>query len=121
MIAEVALLMVSCVLFIQMGLSEAIQGVLHTKLRIVSCPKCLTMWVCLVFLVWHDYGIIRAVATSFIASYCAQWLALLYDAIALLYNYLYEQVTKTTDTAQEDDSASCATTAHEAAHSDAVS
>lgn len=81
-----------------MGLCGAIETLLHIKTTIVSCPKCLTMWVCLFYLAWHDYGIVLSVATSFIASYCAMWLALIYDSVALLYNYFYEQITQTPDT-----------------------
>lgn len=101
MITEVALITISCVLFIQMGLSEAIQEFLHIKIRIVSCPKCMTWWICLYYLLLHKYGIVESVAASFIASYCAQWVALIYDAVALLYNFLYEQITQNQDTSQD--------------------
>lgn len=97
MITEVALITISCVLFIQMGLSEAIQDFLHIKVGVVSCPKCLTWWICLAALVGSDYGIIESVAASFIASYVATWLALVYDALAILYNYIYEQITQNPD------------------------
>lgn len=93
---EVALITVSCVLFVEMGLSEAIQRALHISLRIVSCPKCLTWWICLAYQVTHDYGIIEAVAASFVCSYCALWLALAYDALANLYNHAYETITRGT-------------------------
>ena len=95
--AEVALITVSCVLFVQMGLSGAVQDALHIDLRIASCPKCLTYWVCLVYLLIHDYGIVVSVATSFIFSYAALWLALMYDALAVLYNRLYEKLPETDD------------------------
>ena len=88
-----ALIMVSCVLFVQMGLSRAIQEALHISLGIVSCPKCLTWWICLTYLVTHDYDVVVSVATSFICSYCALWLALAYDALAMLYNHAYEKIT----------------------------
>ena len=65
---EAALIMVSCVLFIQMGLSDAVQRALHISLRIASCPKCLTWWICLAYLVAHDYGIVVSVAASFAFS-----------------------------------------------------
>ena len=93
---EAALIMVSCVLFVQMGLSEAIQETLHIRIRIASCPKCLTWWICCAYLVLHDYGIVTSVAASFILSYCALWLALIYDALATLYNHAYETITRGT-------------------------
>lgn len=93
---EAALITISCVLFVQMGLSGAIQEVLHINLRIASCPKCLSWWICLAYLLTHDYGIIVSVAASFVCSYCALWLALVYDALATLYNYAYEKITNGT-------------------------
>lgn len=101
MITEVALITISCVLFIQMGLAEAIQEFLRIKVRIVSCPKCLCFWICLMWNALHEYGLVLSVATSFIASYCALWLSLLYDALALLYNHFYEQITQNPDTSED--------------------
>ena len=98
MITEVALITISCVLFVQMGLSEAIQNVLHLKLQIASCPKCLTWWTSLIYSVICGYGLLESVAASFIASYAAYWIALIYDALAVLYNNAYEQITKESDT-----------------------
>ena len=109
MITEAALVTVSCVLFIQLGLSGAIQELVQVKLRIASCPKCLTFWSCLATLLVHGHGLLESVAASFISSYLALWLCLLYDMLALLYNYIYEQITQTNDTREapeEADSAS---------------
>ena len=119
MITEAALITVSCVLFIQMGLSKAIQDFLHIDVGIVSCPKCCTFWICLCHFVLHDYGIIESVAASFIASYAATWLALVYDALAILYNYCYEQITQEPDTAEASERADSPTDLQ--ADSDAVS
>ena len=99
MITEAALILVSCVLFVQAGLSDAIQETLHVRLRIASCPRCLTFWACLAWALLAGRGLLVSVAASFITSYCAMWLCLVYDALALLYNRLYEQITKTQDTA----------------------
>ena len=98
---EAVLIMISCVLFVQMGLSGAITEALHTDLPIVSCPKCLTWWICLMYLVSHEYGIIESVAASFILSYAALWLALLYDCLAVLYNKTYDKLSKTNDTSED--------------------
>lgn len=107
MITEVALITISCVLFVQMGLADAIQEVVHIRLRIVSCQKCLTWWVCLGFMLWHKYGLVLSVATSFLCSYCALWIALLYDSLAKIYNYLYEQITTTQDTSEDAEGPDC--------------
>ena len=79
MIREAALTTLICVLFVQMGLSDAVQQVLHVRSRIASCPKCLTMWVTLACLLLHGYGILESAAASFICAYTALWLAMIYD------------------------------------------
>ena len=98
MILEAALILISCVLFIQMGLSGAIQDFLRIKLRIISCPKCLTFWVTLASLVFQGYGLTESVAASFISAYIALWLSLLYDCMAMLYNKCYGRLSKPKDT-----------------------
>ena len=92
---------ISCVLFVQMGLADAIMETLHVSLRLASCPKCLVFWASLVWLIAHENGLVVSVATSFIASYCALWLSLLYDGLALLYNYIYEEITNHQDTSED--------------------
>ncbi len=101
MIKEVALITISAVLFVQMGLSSAIQATLHFRSKIASCPRCVCFWSVLAFLLLTKNGIVVSVAASFISAYAAQWLALIYDALALLYNSIYESITQTDDTAQD--------------------
>jgi len=91
---------ISCVLFVNMGLSEAIQNLLHLKLRILSCPKCLTMWTCLAIFLLHRYDLVESIAVSFICSYLSLWLTLIYDGLSALYNNMYELFTET-DTAKD--------------------
>lgn len=98
---EAVLIMVSCVLFVQMGLSGAIQKALHISIGIVSCPKCLTLWICLAYLVIRGYGIIISVTAAFILAYCALWLSLLHDALAVLYNRAYDKLSQTDDTSED--------------------
>ena len=113
MIEEAALITISCVLFIKMGLADAVQEILHIGFRIVSCPKCLGFWVCLMWNALHDYDILESVAVSFICSYSALWLSLIYDVMATLYNYIYEQITETTDASEESETDATATDSDE--------
>lgn len=99
MIREAALVTISAVLFIQMGLSSAIQENLHFRSRIASCPKCATFWSVLAYLLLTGNALVISVAASFICAYSAQWLALAYDALAVLYNSIYESITETKDAA----------------------
>jgi len=98
MVTEVALILVSCVLFIQMGLSEAVQTTLRVRVAFLSCPKCLTFWSCFPYLLFSGHGFLLSVATSFLCAYSALWLSLLYDIAATAYNNKYEQILSTPKT-----------------------
>ena len=91
----------SCGLFVWMGLSDAVQEVLRVRLRILSCPKCLTFWTTLVWSLTHGAGFVRSVAASFLFAYAALWVALALDGLSVLYNKCYETISETTDTPQE--------------------
>ena len=95
MVQEVALITISAVLFVQMGLSSAIQGILHFYPKIASCPKCVAFWSTLAYCISTEQELLVSVAASFLSAYAALWLALIYDALALLYNTAYEHSTKT--------------------------
>ena len=101
MFEEVALITASAVLFVQMGLSGAIQETLHFRSRIASCPRCCAFWSVLAYSLLTRNGVVLSVAASFISAYAAMWLSLLYAALALLYNRAYESITET-DGAPED-------------------
>lgn len=95
MVKEAALITASAVLFVQMGLSSAIQEILHFHSKIASCPKCVAFWSTLAYSISTGHGIIVSVSASFISAYAALWLSLLYDALAVLYNLCYEQISET--------------------------
>lgn len=98
MIYLAILILISCVLFIQMGLSDAFQRVIKTNIDFLRCPKCFTFWVTLITLLIKGYGISEVISISFISAYIALWLSLAYDYLATLYNKLYEHFSKTKDT-----------------------
>jgi len=95
MIKDAALITISCVLFVNMGLSEAIQKTLYVRSKILSCPKCCTFWTCLTTLLLCRFDPLESVAASFICSYVALWMTLVYDALTVLYNNIYELFTET--------------------------
>lgn len=99
---EAALVATSCVLFVQMGLSGAIQDAIRIRSRLLSCPKCLTFWAVLAWELAHHAGLVSAVAVSFVLSYAALWAALILDGLAVLYNTLYETITETNTGASPD-------------------
>lgn len=85
---------VSSVLFINMGLEGEIEKILGIHLRILSCPKCLTFWGVLVINIVQGTGLAKSIAVAFLCSYAALWLTLAYDALTVLYNKIYERITK---------------------------
>ena len=101
MIQEAALLTVSCVLFVQMGLSRAIQERMGFRSEILSCPKCASFWSVLAYMIITRHGILASVAASFLSSYSALWLSLIYDALAKLYNTCYDAISETDDAAKD--------------------
>lgn len=121
MVRETALIALSCVLFVGMGLSGAIQETLHFKSRILSCPKCITFWCVLLYNLIAGARPVEAVAVSFISAYAALWAALLLDSVTIIYNWFYEKITEHQDT-EEDGSADGSDNAEgEAGASDEVS
>ena len=89
---EAALLAVGCVLFINMGLSDAIQETLGIHSRILSCVKCFTFWSILVYLTFKGCKLYEVVSASFLFSYLALWLDLGLSALNAKYNELYQQI-----------------------------
>lgn len=79
-----------------LGLIAAIERVIHHRLPIVNCPKCLAFWSTFAYGVSGD-GITaalpsvlpRLLAISILCSYLAIWLELLMYAIDTLYNRIY--------------------------------
>lgn len=90
---DVALLTVSCVLFVQMGLSDAVQERLRIRIRVLSCVKCSVFWADLVYMLVSGCRPIESVAGAFLCSYVGLWMALGYEWAALYYNRSYERIT----------------------------
>ena len=86
-----------------LGLISAIEGIVGRKLWIIDCPKCLSFWLSLYWLVWQ-YSPITSLAVSLLASYSALWLELAEAYLDSLYLLLYEKINPTGD--DEQDSAS---------------
>lgn len=96
---------VVCVLAIQMGLVDAIGKLMHYEFRILSCPKCCVLWASLGWHLLHSRPFLDSVFVAFLSSYAALWLAMLYDAIAIIYNNVYEQIKpEAADTAETESS-----------------
>ena len=89
---DIASIVFICVTANHLGLIQAIEGVLGTRLYIVNCPKCFTFWMVLTYTTFTMHGMIPSLAISFLASYTAIWLELLEGYVDTLYMMLYEKI-----------------------------
>lgn len=94
---DIVALMLSSVMFIHMGLVDAIlrvYGLKDKNVPIITCPKCLTFQSVLWFLILTGHNIIHSVAISFLASYCAIWLDLLLGLMDMWYENIYNRISE---------------------------
>ena len=98
---DIACLTFAAVCANHLGLIKAIEGVIKHRLPIVSCDKCLTFWLVLVFCICGGCEAVRSVSVSFLSAYVATWLRLLMAFIDKLYNSIYDKIYPTTDTAAD--------------------
>ena len=89
------MLMVIVVLFNHMGLREAVEKVLGYKFRILSCAKCGTFWLSLMFLVGNGTHLIASIMLSFVMAYIALWFELLLAVMAKCYESTYDKISET--------------------------
>ena len=79
---------VSCVLFIHLGLGEAIERTLRVRIVLLSCVKCLTFWSMLVYSLIHSFPLESALCLSFVSAYAALWADIPLAKLATLYEKL---------------------------------
>jgi len=109
--SDIAWIVVACTSANHLGLIAAVERVLHRRLPVVNCPKCLTFWSTLAYLlaclltgddaplrggliVAHLPAVPRMLAVSFLAAYSALWLELIMYFIDTIYNSIYDQISK---------------------------
>lgn len=82
----VALIFVSSVLFIHLGLGEAVMSFLGYEFVLLRCSKCLSFWCVFGYsFLFTDIKGEMCLAVAFGASYLSLWLMLLLDKLAELY------------------------------------
>ena len=109
--SDIAWIVVACTSANHLGLIAAVERVLHRRLPVVNCPKCLTFWSTLAYLLacflTGDDALLRGgpiaaylpavpwmLAVSFLAAYSALWLELIMYFIDTIYNSIYDQISK---------------------------
>lgn len=106
---DIASIVFACTAANHLGLIPAIETVIHRRLPVINCIKCLTFWSVLAYcLVCYD-DIAAAIeeapqllAISFLSAWSAIWLDLFMGMIDYLYIKVYEQIYPATDEADTD-------------------
>jgi len=103
--SDIAWIVVACTSANHLGLIAAVESLLHRRLPVVNCPKCLTFWSTLAYLLACFLtggspitallsAAPRMLAVSFLAAYSALWLELIMYFIDTLYNSIYDNIDK---------------------------
>ena len=79
---------ISCVLFIHLGLGEAIERTLRVRFVLLRCVKCLTFWSMLAYSLIHSLPLETALCLSFVSAYAALWADIPLAKLATLYEKL---------------------------------
>lgn len=79
---------ISCVLFIHLGLGEAVERTLRISFILLSCVKCLTFWSMLAYSLIHSFPLEYALCLSFVSAYAALWADIPLAKLATLYEKL---------------------------------
>lgn len=80
----IACIFISSVLFIHLGLGEAISKILNTSFVLFRCVKCLTFWCTLSYSLFH-LSVVYSICIAFVLSYASIWMELLLGIIAKKY------------------------------------
>lgn len=87
----VAAILISCCLFIHLGLGEAIEKTLHIRFVLLRCVKCLTFWSVLGYsLLCSTLPAVACVAVAFGSSYASLWIDLLLAKLSVKYEDIYQ-------------------------------
>ena len=90
-ISEVMAVMVVCSLSTHLGLSQAIGEIV---MKVASCHKCLTFWLCLGILLIVGYNIIIAATAAILSSYLSNYFMLLLMLLGKKYDKLWKRIRK---------------------------
>lgn len=85
----VILMMANAILSVHLGLSSAVSKIV---VKIMCCPKCLTFWSSLLFLMCTGCNIVVAVLLSLCSAYVSNWLTLLLVKLNKEYNELWQKL-----------------------------
>ena len=75
-----------------LGLIAAIERIIRRKLWILDCPKCLTCWSVMGYLLLTGSHPLTSLAIALLCSYLALWLNLSMFVIDTIYNRIYGKI-----------------------------
>ena len=78
--------LISCCLFIHLGMGDTFEKVLHIRFVLFRCAKCLSFWSTLGYsLLIVQWPVEMALCAAFLCAYAALWVSLLLGIIANVY------------------------------------
>ena len=102
--AGTALVWFSALMFIHMGLGEAVERTLRIRFALLHCVKCLSFWTVLGYsLLVNQLPCEAAVALSFALSYASLWADLALAKLSTIYENLYQSMAAETEADTDDD------------------
>ena len=82
--------MFCCTMVNHLGLIDAIENIIHKKLIVLNCSKCLTFWVSLVYLLFN-LPVITSLSIAFALAFIATWFELILGLIDKMYDKIYSK------------------------------
>lgn len=102
--AGIALVWFSALMFIHMGLGEAVERTLHIRFPLLHCVKCLSFWTTLAYsLLVVKLPCEAATALSFALSYASLWADLALAKLSTVYEDLYQSMATEAQADTDDD------------------
>lgn len=89
---SIGLILISCVLFIHLGLGETIEKVIRFRFVLLHYAKCLSFWVILTYaLLFSELSVVESVCSAFVSAYLALWIDLGLYKLARIYENQYDE------------------------------
>lgn len=90
---SVGCVLLCCVLFVHMGLGDAVSGVIKRNATLFQCVKCTTFWAILAYTLFlTEYEPVECAAIAFGCAYIALWVDLLFAKISVWYEKFYKSM-----------------------------
>lgn len=89
----VGYILLCCVLFVHLGLGDAVSKVIKRCLSLFNCVKCFTFWNILAYTtLFLEWSFVKCMAVAFASAYAALWVDLIFAKISTMYEKWYKGV-----------------------------